>query len=232
MLETTSVTEAGATVLSGATGSSESEILGKDQFLKLLVAQLTHQDPLNPMEGTEFTAQLAQFTALEQLMRINESLGSLTNLQTALTQTQAIKMIGKQILAEGNTISMQNGVSSNIIFSLDKQTDSASISVFDISGALVSVFETASLQTGQNTVAFAGFDKGGQPLPDGLYTFSISALDAEGKAIKATTFSSGIVTGMKIAEDGGTSLQIGTTEFPLSAVVQVTEPKPLADPAP
>ena len=78
-METTSATGAGST-FSKATGSTSGEVIGKVQFLNLLVAQLTHQDPMNPMEGTEFTAQLAQFTSLEQLMRINENLGTLTNL--------------------------------------------------------------------------------------------------------------------------------------------------------
>jgi len=210
---------------SGATGSSTGEIIGKDQFLKLLVAQLTHQDPLNPMEGTEFTAQLAQFTSLEQLININENLSSLSNLKNALTQSQSVDMIGKQILAEGNTIAMTNGISSNIIFSLDKPTDSAEISVFDQSGRLASVFTTGDLLAGQNTVAFAGFDKNNKPLGDGLYTFSITALDEEGKDINSKTFSSGIVTGINISDDGGTDLQIGTTKFPLASVVQVSDPK-------
>ncbi|MFC1491135.1 flagellar hook assembly protein FlgD [Nitrospinota bacterium] len=224
MIGPDSVTNIGAS-LSSVTGSDTGETIGKEQFLQLLVAQLTHQDPLNPMQGTEFTAQLAQFTSLEQLININKNMGALGDLQTAVTQTQAIEMIGKQITAEGNTISMTDGISSNVIFSLEKATDSATVSVFDQSGNLVSVINTGVLSAGQNTIAFAGFDANNEPLPDGLYTFQVSAVDAEGKDIQATTFSSGIVSGVNIGEDGTTNLQIGTTGFPLSAVVQVTEPK-------
>ncbi len=225
-METSSATDANS-ALSSTTGSSSGEVIGKEQFLNLLVAQLTHQDPMNPMEGTEFTAQLAQFTSLEQLMNINKNLGTLTNLESALTQSQAVNMIGKQILAEGNTIAMTNGISSNVIFSLDKATDSASISVFNESGDLVSVVDTKTLPRGQNSIAFAGFDKNGNPLPDGIYTFDVLALDAEGESIGVTSFSSGIVSGVNIEQDGTTNLQIGTTKFPLASVVQVTEPKPV-----
>ncbi len=222
-METSSATNV-SSALSNTTGSSSGEVIGKDQFLNLLVAQLTHQDPLSPMEGTEFTAQLAQFTSLEQLVNINENLGKLSSLETSVTQSQAVGMIGKQILAEGNTIAMSNGVSSNVIFSLEKATDTAAISVFDKTGALVSVVDSNSLEAGQNTIGFAGFDKNGDPLPDGIYTFQVLALDAEGEDIPVQTFSSGIVSGVNIAEDGTTNLQIGTTEFPLSGVVQITEP--------
>lgn len=222
-METSSATSAGS-VLSQTTGSSSGDEIGKDQFLNLLVAQLTHQDPMNPMEGTEFTAQLAQFTSLEQLVNINESLGKLGSLESSITQSRAVGMIGKQILAEGNTIAMSNGISSNVIFSLEKPTNSAAVSVFDESGALVSVVDTNALSAGQNTIGFAGFDKNGNPLPDGIYTFQVMALDGEGQQIPVKTFSSGIVSGVNIAEDGTTNLQIGTTEFPLSGVVQITNP--------
>jgi len=224
MVDTAAVTS-NTTSLTGVAGSNSGEVLGKAEFLKLLVAQLTHQDPLNPMEGTEFTAQLAQFSSLEQLIRINDSLSSLSNLKDALTQSQSVDMIGKQILAEGNTISMTNGVSSNIIFSLEKSADSAEISVFDDAGQLASVFTSGELSAGQNTVAFAGFDANNNPLADGLYTFKVTALDPNGKEVITKTFSSGIVTGVNFGAGGGTELQIGPTKFPLASVVQVSDPK-------
>lgn len=227
MAEVTSATDS-SIALASASGTNSTGILGKTEFLKLLVAQLTHQDPLNPMEGTEFTAQLAQFTALEQLMNINQSLDKLGDLTSAVTQSQAIDMLGKQITAEGNTIAMTNGVSSDVVFSLEKSVDTASISVFNDSGTLVSIVDTGTLPAGQNSIAFAGFDVNDNPLPDGLYTFQVSAVDADGNDVKATTFSSGIVTGVNIGEDGGTNLQIGTTTFALSAVVQIREPNPTA----
>ncbi len=229
-METSSATS-GSSTLSSTAGSSSGEVIGKVQFLNLLVAQLTHQDPMNPMEGTEFTAQLAQFTSLEQLMRINENLGTLSNLDSSLIRAQAVGMIGKQILAEGNTIAMVNGISSNVIFSLDKATDSASVSVFNESGDLVSVVNTSALPAGQNSIAFAGFDRTGDPLPDGIYTFEVLALDADENSIEVQSFSSGIVSGVNIEEDGTTNLQIGTTTFSMGSVIQITDPEPV-DPAP
>jgi len=90
----------------------------KGQFLNLLVTQLRYQDPMNPMQGTEFTQQLAMFSSLEQLININKSLAGLGSLQSAFAQSQAVGMLGKQILAEGNTVTVSGGTASNLAFSL------------------------------------------------------------------------------------------------------------------
>ncbi len=79
--------------------SASAEILGKDDFLNLLVTQLQHQDPLNPAESTEFTAQLAQFSSLEQLNNINDNLKNMELFQTSVTNSQAVSYIGKEITA-------------------------------------------------------------------------------------------------------------------------------------
>ena len=71
--------------------------MGKDDFLQLLVTQLQNQDPLSPMDSTGFTAQLAQFSSLEELQNINETLSGVGSSQTILTNSQAVDYIGKQI---------------------------------------------------------------------------------------------------------------------------------------
>ncbi|MEN8751434.1 MAG: flagellar hook capping FlgD N-terminal domain-containing protein, partial [Desulfobacterales bacterium] len=86
------------------TVSSDTTIMGKDDFLNLLVAQLQHQDPLNPLDSTDFTAQLAQFTSLEQLNNVNTNLESLQSYQAAIKNAQAVDLIGKTVEAPGNTV--------------------------------------------------------------------------------------------------------------------------------
>lgn len=78
---TSSSSPAGASNASGALTSATGN-MGKEEFLSLLVAQLQNQDPLNPMEGTEFAAQLAQYSSLEQLMQINEGISALVASQS------------------------------------------------------------------------------------------------------------------------------------------------------
>ena len=78
--------------------------LGRDQFLTLLVAQLQHQDPLNPLDGTDFTAQLAQFSSLEQLFAVNENLTGIQEAFSLQGNGDLLDFIGKTVKAEDNTI--------------------------------------------------------------------------------------------------------------------------------
>ncbi|HHT42796.1 MAG TPA: flagellar hook assembly protein FlgD [Firmicutes bacterium] len=72
--------------------------LGKDQFLKLLITQLKHQDPISPVEDKEFIAQLAQFSSLEQMQNLNTNLSDMMLAQQKLTSLgQAMQMIGKEV---------------------------------------------------------------------------------------------------------------------------------------
>ncbi|NLJ81214.1 MAG: flagellar hook assembly protein FlgD [Firmicutes bacterium] len=78
--------------------SRDSSALGKDQFLQLLITQLRHQDPINPVEDKEFIAQLAQFSSLEQMQNLNTNLGDLMLSQQKLTALgQAMEMIGREV---------------------------------------------------------------------------------------------------------------------------------------
>lgn len=83
-------------VVNGRTTSNE---LGKDDFLKLLIAQLSNQDPTSPMENTEFIAQMAQFSSLEQISNMNNEFSKLT---ATFNSSQAVSMIGK-------TVDLENG---------------------------------------------------------------------------------------------------------------------------
>jgi flagellar basal-body rod modification protein FlgD len=79
--------------------SSQTKALGTDAFFKMLIAQLKNQDPLNPQDGSAFSAQLAQFSSLEQLTNINTALESQNLNYTNLLNAQAVNLIGKEVTA-------------------------------------------------------------------------------------------------------------------------------------
>ena len=89
----------GKTSTTTQTQTAQAKLLGKDDFMKLLLAQLKNQDPLNPMDGTDFTAQLAQFSSLEQLSNLNTELKVQSVNQMTLGYAQSVNMIGKEVVA-------------------------------------------------------------------------------------------------------------------------------------
>ena len=125
--------------------AKKEEALGRDDFLKLFLAQLNNQDPLNPMDGTEFSAQLAQFSSLEQLFNVNENLESMKTLQDNSSRFQALELIGKDIEAEGDTLSLVNGTPTTGSFTLEEAAD-CTVLINDADGYPVREIPLGSLE--------------------------------------------------------------------------------------
>ncbi|WP_040334232.1 flagellar hook capping FlgD N-terminal domain-containing protein [Candidatus Magnetobacterium casense] len=106
----TSSASSGASSASASSSTSTNE-LGKDDFLKLFTSQLKYQDPLNPMDSTSFTTQLAQFSSLEQLYNINSNIKTLTQYENSLNNVMAVSMIGKSVTTTDNTTALVSGIS-------------------------------------------------------------------------------------------------------------------------
>ena len=104
--------------------------MGRDAFMKMLVAQLKNQDPLNPMEGTEFSTQLAQFSQLEQAMNTNKNLEKLIESQSKGEETDLQNYIGKNVVAEVDSMEVDGGEAVGGYFTVEKPTD-----IWSVSGA-------------------------------------------------------------------------------------------------
>jgi len=198
----------------------ESSIVGKEDFLKLLVTQLQYQDPLNPAESTEFTAQLAQFSSLEQLTNVNKNLEYLQLYQASINNAQAVDFIGKTITTSGSTVSVSDGVSGNIAFDLPADAAGVTISIYDASGQLTATIEAGALDEGKQSVTWDAEDQEGNKVSDGDYTFEVAAVDSEGNIVEVSTFSKAVVTGVTF-EDGVTYLMAGGRKIPMGDVVEV-----------
>ena len=122
---------------------SPTSVLGKDDFLNLLVAQLRNQDPLKPMESTEFTAQLAQFSSLEQLYNVNDNLGDLETSQAAMHNNQAVSMIGKTAWARGSIVQKADNAPVDLHFGLDKAASETMVNIYDAQGNFIKQFQQA-----------------------------------------------------------------------------------------
>jgi flagellar basal-body rod modification protein FlgD len=185
----------------------------------MLIAQLQHQDPLNPADGTEFTAQLAQFSSLEQLSNINDSLKSMEQFQASLTHSQAVSYIGKEITTLGNGLQLKDGQAATCRFDLETNAAMTAISVYDATGGFVNSFETGPLGAGRQNAIWNGMDLNGNPMPPGVYRFEIQAVDASKQSVTVTPLMSAVATGVSF-EDKTAYL---ITEFQTVAIDDVID---------
>jgi flagellar basal-body rod modification protein FlgD len=193
--------------------------LGRDQFLALLVAQLQHQDPLNPLEGTDFTAQLAQFSSLEQLFAVNESL---TGIQEALSVQEngdVLDYIGKRVKATGNTILVNDGRVESGSYGLDDSAD-VTVSIYDSNGMEVRRLYPGWQDSGEHELSWDGRDSAGYTVQNGIYTFEIEARDEGGFTLPYRAYLTGDVSGI-IYENDTPYLMIGDKLVAPSNIIEV-----------
>jgi flagellar basal-body rod modification protein FlgD len=204
------------------TKSPTTSSLGKDDFLNLLVTQMQNQDPLNPMDSTAFTAQLAQFSSLEELQNINETLGSVGNSQNILTNSQAVDYIGKRIQAVGDRLDLAAGQPASIEFNLDQNAAGVYVRIYNQRGEFVKDLEPGALGAGLQSVTWDGMDYQNRQAPDGPYRYEVKAMGADGNSVSATSFTDGTVSGVYF-KNGQAYLTTASQEIPLGSVVQVYE---------
>lgn len=202
---------------------SQKSVMGKDDFLQLLVTQLQNQDPLNPSDATEFTAQLATFSSLEQLQNINTALGDVSTSQTVLTNSQAVDYIGKQIQAIGDRVYLNDGQADPIEFDVADEAAGVYVKIYDQYGEYVQDLELGPMAAGQHSVQWDGLDHQGRTAPDGTYQYETAAIDADGNTVSVTSFTRGTVSGVYY-KNGIAYLVTADQEVPLGSVVQVLEP--------
>ena len=197
----------GAKKNESTTGLNEAE-LGQEQFLNLLMEQLKNQDPLNPMDSTDFTAQLAQFSSLEQLFDVNKNLAAMQDYSVTTNRLSALSMIGKQVSFSGSgTVTLAEGDSSvPLTFNLADNANQTTVTVTNETGQEVARLDLGYQDAGSRRISWDGLDKNGQPLPAGIYNFQVAAADEMGNNIDVTLYGSGLVQGIETDNDTGQTL--------------------------
>ncbi|MEQ9448317.1 MAG: flagellar hook capping FlgD N-terminal domain-containing protein [Rhodospirillaceae bacterium] len=191
-----------------------------DSFLLLLTSQLKAQDPLNPMDSTEFTGQLVQFAQVEQQIGMNENLTNLIGLSQQSIASSAVNYIGKIVEGVSKQVPMQNGAL-RAAYGLEDTAQSANIVIRDTDGVIV---HTAPAETTQGVHEFNwnGIDAQGTQHPDGTYTLEVSALAGDGTPVNSYVTAFGRVTGVTTIEDK-TVLLLDKVGVSIDNVLSVSE---------
>lgn len=204
----------------GAAGPAPGQ-LGKEQFLMLLVAQIGHQDPLNPLDDKEFVAQLAQFSSLEQAVQMNERLAMLEVGQSAGLNTQVTGLIGKQVTATGDKLELgAPGEAAPLALHLGAAASKVTAKIYDGSGKLVRTLELGSMGQGAQHASWDGRDDQGTPLPAGDYRVEYEASDLSGASVPVTAQVVGIVTGVSF-DKGYPELLLGSERIRPADVTEI-----------
>ena len=190
-----------------------------DTFLTLLTTQLQYQDPLNPMESSEFTQQLVQFTSVEQQIQSNKSLDAAVSLLLANQTISAAGYIGRKVEAKGDEAWLGAEGGPTWGYELDATATSATLTISDSTGKLVYA-APAELTGGHHEFVWDGKDAAGRRLPEGAYKFAVAALDKDGEAIESTVSVIGTVTAVE-TENGEPMLLMGRTKASLWNLLHV-----------
>ncbi len=193
-----------------------------DAFLILLTTQLKHQDPLSPMDATEFTSQLVQFTGVEQAVNMNKKLEQMLGLMSSDTLGPGTAYLGKEIEALGNQVLLGESGGARFGVTLPQGVGAALVTVLDPNGNPVRVLP-AEARPGEQTLQWDGLGIGGARVPAGTYTLRVDAVDPTGRPLQATTSITGTVTGVE-SRYGTVVLTVGDREVALSDVRSVRLP--------
>lgn len=192
--------------------------LGKDEFLSLLVTQLRNQDPMSPLQPHEFAAQLAQFSSVEQLTQLNSAMATQSQqsqLVAALVQTQfGSGLLGKEIVAEGDQVVVPKTGAAKLPIEVSGAGGAAKLTLTDDNGRVIATRDLGAVSPGKQTLTLPS------DLPPGTYHAKVEVTGAGGTTVTATTYETGVVSGIHFA-NGGLTLRIGDLDVPLGSLVEV-----------
>lgn len=174
----------------------------KDQFLKMLLAQLKNQDPLNAPDADKFNEQMTQFGQLEQLFNLNASMEKLSSSQGTGDRFQAVSLIGKKVEAESNSIQVKAGTAEDVGYYVPQSGAEVKVEVLNASGAVVRTMIFNEDRAGLAFHEFDGKNNSGAQLADGLYSTRVTAKSPSGIAVASTPIIRAAVTGVRFTSEG------------------------------
>lgn len=211
----TSVTNTPADTMntSGGASSADSAAGLQNTFLTLFVTQLKNQNPTNPIDSSQMTSQLAQIDTVTGISQLNTSLSSLSAQLSAGQEAQAAQLIGTNVLAPGNDVSVKSGAASPFGVSLANDVSNLTITVKNSAGVVVNTIDAGKQSAGTVPFNWTPTDAAGNALPDGKYTVSAQYTGSDGKTYAPTVLAAAQVQSVIKQADGtaGLVLSNGTT---------------------
>jgi flagellar basal-body rod modification protein FlgD len=218
---TTSVqSSTSSTSAAAALAAAPSAAAIQNQFMTLLVTQMQNQDPLNPMDNSQVTSQMAQLSTVSGISQLNSTVQALSASMATSQSLQATSMIGATVLVPGSQLNLASGQANGAV-ELTQPADSVAVTIADAKGNVVRTLQLGT-QTAAGDVNFQwdGKNNAGTTVADGSYTFSATAMSGTVQS-SPTTLSYGVVNNVGLTSSG-TTLGVGTLgNVALSTVRQI-----------
>jgi flagellar basal-body rod modification protein FlgD len=183
-----------------AAGTASSVKSTKDDFMKLLVTQMKYQNPMDPMDNAQMTSQIAQLNTVEGINQLNATVSGLQASLMATQSMQSATLIGKSILADGNSINLLNG-SASLSMRLEGAAESVVVDVINSSGRIIKTADLGANAAGIKSFTWDGSTNEGGTAPNGQYTFQVNAKKLN-QAVVVTPLTQATVSGVELTSAG------------------------------
>ena len=204
-----------------SSSSGDGKQLGKQDFLNLLMTQMSHQDPMNPMDTENMMQQMSSLSTVEQLQNLNAQVGDLMKLQRQSAWAGASSLVGQDVEIGTRSLALQNGQATPLSYNLEGDADQVVVHVMDGNGELVRRVNLEARAQGSHQFTWDGLDAEGDPMPDGNYRFDIVARTDSGEGINVKMSKSGQVSMIKL-DDTNPLIQINGEWLPANSILGVS----------
>lgn len=161
--------------------------LGKDDFLKIMITQMKHQDPTQPFKAEQFASEMAQFTSVEQMQNMNRTLEKMTTQNQPLERLAMTNMIGKTVTVDKERFPHTEGSATPLGFNLPKDAETVQVSIVSDKGEVVHQKDLGELKAGEHSFSWDGAMPNTLPAKSGTYIFRVDARDHKDQAIPLST---------------------------------------------
>ena len=192
-----------------------------EQFLKMLVAQMQNQDPMNPMDNAQLTSQLAQISTVNGISSLNTTVAGLGNSLSTLQSMQAAALVGREVEVPGKTLALEEDGTAKGGFDVPYAVQNATVSITNAEGKVVYTSDMGSTKAGTSHFEWDGKDNDGNQMPAGSYSFDVQ-LTANGVTGAATTLSTVMVNSVQPGAAGTTVIDKAGNQYSLATVRQIS----------
>ncbi len=194
--------------------------LGKDAFMKLLMTQMQYQDPMSPMDNKDFIAQMAQFSSLEQMKNMNESLAGFMRLEASSAKLNALSLIGKDVKVNKQYFEVKNGSTDDKLKYDVKVPGDIIINIYDDSGKTVRTIELGKMDAGEKDFYWDGKNDDGKTVGDGKYYLEIVDKISKSNMVYLTPSIYGKVNSVSF-KNGQVAIYVGKDKYSLDDILEV-----------